>query len=274
MVAAVTLVLVTTPFAGAVTPSTSVTLHAPYPGAVTWGGNSVTTAGCAIAKNLQKALWNSTTGKGRWSEAVRASSCPSQLGGSSSTADAQGGYWIALPISLSTSGHYRVIVHWNLLTTIFRSSTAGTCQPSSATSYSCAVGVYLSFYATAGLLDATSGKKYLANKVCLPGGCHSIFGGWSYYNTSSNSTHCRSGSCKYSNVTTTSGGFGSPLTWYINKTGNLSASDSYVLQLSFYADAATYVESTNTAITGASSTESWNGGTLGNFEKLTSVVIR
>lgn len=267
---AVTLILLIAPIAGARAVGGS--LKPPYSGAGTAPNGYTSTSGCAVAKHARAAGWSSLTGVGRFSEYSNSTSCKSQVGnsGSSSTAGAGGGFLVSIPISFAGNGTYHIKILWtiHLVNTFFLAG--GNCSLSNVMSYGCFSQAGESMAASAYLFDSTNQTRTWATGVCWQSSCIAN-GYWNSYNYTVNYTSCYSGTCSTHQNTYNYGGPGSFLLWYVNSTFVLRTTHSYILELSISESVFGDVGASGTVLTGAVASDALNGGTLGNYLKLSSV---
>lgn len=259
-------------------------VKAPFNKAVVATYNNIVTQGCGVAYNVKNPSWNASTGKGVLAEYATANSCASQSGyvGTDTQGYSFAEYDIGIPVAIGGNGYYHFKVAWATHLTAANTFNAGSCAASNATPYYCDSFALWYTSAGSGVYDVTNNTwlPYATALVCWNGGCSGLsfypYPVWTAFNETHNYTNCNYGTCGNQNTTSPSTASFLPnsLIFYLNSSWRLIASHTYAILSFFYAEAWVSMYSSNTKVVGATGTVNFNGGTLGNYEKLTSVSWR
>lgn len=269
VVVAVALLLVVPPFGSAAAVSGS--LRAPYSGTVTTVYDQFSRGGCAAAKMLKNATFDPLTGRGYFGARVAAKPCAVQFGGIGSTSDgsATGVYTIAIPFAVGGTGYYHIKLAWVTHFNVSMSYNPGSCT-GSGKYYGCSTYAYWNAFVSVGLFDNTNGSGIpFTGPGCWNGGCGSYQ--WDAYRVISNNTDCgaSSGGCTLSSSTSVFGVLPTSLAYYLNTSWPILSSQNYSITVEAgvqeYSAAGVYG---NATLTGATSSITFNGATLGNYQRL------
>lgn len=272
--------------------TTSIVEKAPFKGTVQ-GIKLVNVNGCSSASDKKAGSFSLKSGKGGMSGQASWKPCPSPTGGISFTGSglAQGGFQIALPLNITSSGNYNISATWSFkwsgsLDVIgggrCKTSTSSNSIYSNLTQGQCYSAAYVStwlqsFY----LFDATNGSDIcpLAQFYCVSYGYQEwgltnsslnetdiYYGCW---NASYSSAPCFSYNSTYNASTSQNVSGASSSTFWMN--GTLNGRHRYFLVATWYGEADAYGAGwTNTARSSAS----FNMRTLGNGVTLKAIVIK
>jgi len=288
-VAAVALLMVLSPAAGATHPNS--VLKAPYKGSVSSPNYGTNIYGCATAKTTVP-KWSATTGIATGMGAATAKPCPKALGytGTYSDGFANGGIGVAVPFLVSTSGSHSIGIMMTVTMAPSVTFTTPAC-PAKKVNYhpsigassggSCSVGSFVELYVSASVQDLANSSWYGNYSYAIA--LHST--GWENYTycynygTATCYNHTGSYSSNYSYGYGVSGL--SPVNWSGATTFTMWGNGTKMVTGHHYV-VDFQVSTTFLASAGASNlagpwlgsaSGSLNWGTLGNGAKLDSITI-
>lgn len=266
---AVTMIVLFAPLGAAI--AVPGNLKAPYTGTVTTSYNQFSAGGCAAAKMLKNASFDPLTGRGYFGAHVSAKPCAQQFAGIGTTSDgsATGVYTIAVPLAVGGNGYYHIKLVWSTNFSSNMTYNPGTCT-GSAQYYGCSSYAYWNAFVSIGLFDSSNGSGVpFTGPGCWNGGCGTYQ--WDAYRVYSNNTDCgvSYGGCALSGSSSTFGILPTHLSYYLNTSWPLLTNQSYSIIVEAgvqeYAAVGAYG---GAKVTGAISAITFNGGTLGNYQRL------
>jgi hypothetical protein len=240
------------------------TIKAPYTTASVTLTNSKILSGCGKSQLVTKAFFNKTTGVGGFSARDNTTWCTTSTNNS---ALQEGKITVNIPIAVGTTGIHNITVIWETISTGSVNVTPGRCTGSpTIASGSCVRFAQAFVFGTNYLLDNTTRTRTSSTAPLWPGNFTAV---WS--NTTCSFAACTtSASAAKTSALHTGAAFWA---WSWNSI-SLNASHIYTLHMFLFGGTiVTLTTSGGATLAFAKANAQFNSGTLGNEQKLVSVMV-